>query len=196
MIADERSLARLMVLSGKGDRAAYATLLVECQRWLRAYFARRVAPSYLDDLVQETLMALHQKLATWDSNRPFLPWLAAIARYRWVDQLRRIYRSESVELSDEIAGEDNEPAITAKISLERLMARLPEAQVRAIEMVSAGQSFFSPDVAHAALKQFVRGNGHGPEPAACGRTGPRPGRPRRVARGARRRHRAICRQGP
>lgn len=135
MIADERSLARLMVLSGKGDRAAYAILLVECQRWLRAYFARRVAPSYLDDLVQETLMALHQKLATWDSNRPFLPWLAAIARYRWVDQLRRIYRSESVELSDEIAGEDNEPAITAKISLERLMARLPEAQVRAIEMV-------------------------------------------------------------
>ena len=135
MIADERSLARLMILANSGDRAAYATLLVECQRWLRAYFSRRVAPAFLDDLVQDTLMALHQKLATWDRDRPFLPWLAAIARYRWVDQLRRIYRAETVELSDEMVGEDNEPAITAKISLERLMAHLPEAQVRAIEMV-------------------------------------------------------------
>lgn len=135
MVADERSLARLMVLANGGDRAAYATLLAECQRWLRAYFSRRVAPAYLDDLIQDTLLALHQKLATWDSERPFLPWLAAIARYRWVDQLRRIYRSDAAELSDDIPGVDDEPAITAKISLERLMARLPEAQVRAIELV-------------------------------------------------------------
>jgi len=135
MIADERSLARLMVLANAGDRAAYATLLVECQRWLRAYFSRRVAPVHLDDLVQDTLMGLHQKLATWDPDRPFLPWLAAIARYRWVDQLRRIYRADTVELSDEMAGENSEPAIAAKISLERLMAHLPEAQVRAIELV-------------------------------------------------------------
>lgn len=41
----------------------------------------------------------------------------------------------------------------------------PDEFVLAIEAVNAGQSFFSPDVAHAALKQFVRGNGHGPEPA-------------------------------
>lgn len=41
----------------------------------------------------------------------------------------------------------------------------PDEFFRAIEMVNAGQSFFSPDVTQAALKQFVRGNGHRPEPS-------------------------------
>lgn len=135
MKADEPSLARLMAMAQAGDKQAYAALLGECQRWLRSYFGRRVAPSQLDDLVQDTLLALHHKLATWDSARAFLPWLAAIARYRWVDHLRRIYRADETELADELAGVDEEPAIAARISLERLFAQLPDAQVRAIELV-------------------------------------------------------------
>lgn len=135
MKADEPTLARLMTMAQGGDKQAYAMLLNECQRWLRRYFGRRVAPGHLDDLVQETLMALHQKLATWDAGRAFLPWLAAIARYRWVDHLRRFYRADEAELADEIAGVDEEPAIAARISLERLFATLPEAQVKAIELV-------------------------------------------------------------
>jgi RNA polymerase sigma-70 factor (ECF subfamily) len=118
-----------------GNKQAYAALLGECQRWLRRYFGRRVAPAQLDDLVQETLLALHQKLATWDAARAFLPWLAAIARYRWVDHLRRIYRADEEELADELAAFDEEPAIAARISLERLFAQLPDAQVKAIELV-------------------------------------------------------------
>jgi two-component system, NarL family, nitrate/nitrite response regulator NarL len=39
----------------------------------------------------------------------------------------------------------------------------PDEFVRAIETVDAGQSFFSPDVAHAALNQMVRGTGQGPD---------------------------------
>lgn len=135
MKADEPSLARLMAMAQAGDKQAYAALLGECQHWLRRYFGRRIAPSQLDDLVQETLLALHHKLATWDSARAFLPWLAAIARYRWVDHLRLIYRAEETELGDELMGVDEEPAIAARISLERLFAQLPDAQVRAIELV-------------------------------------------------------------
>jgi len=51
------------------------------------YFARRIAPAQIDDLVQETLVSMHRKLATWDSARPFLPWLAAGKRggtARWL----------------------------------------------------------------------------------------------------------------
>ena len=48
--------------------------------WLERYFRRRVAMAQLDDLVQEVLMAVHNKRATWDPDRAFLPWLAAIAR--------------------------------------------------------------------------------------------------------------------
>lgn len=135
MRADEASLARLMAMSQKGDRQAYATLLAECQRWLRGYYARRIAPSQLDDLVQETLMALHNKRATWDASRPFLPWLAAIARYRWVDHLRRLYRANECELDEGFTGTDDEPAIAARISIDRLLGTLPEPQARAIALV-------------------------------------------------------------
>jgi len=135
MRSDEPSLARLMAMAQTGDKQAYATLLTECQNWLRRYYARRIAPGHLDDLVQETLLAMHRKLATWDSTRPFLPWLAAIARYRWVDQLRRIYRADEQELAGDLAGIDEERGIAARISLEQLLSHLPDAQVRAIELV-------------------------------------------------------------
>lgn len=41
-----------------------------------------------------------------------------------------------------------------------------EELVRAIEMVNAGEAYFSPDVARIALNKFVQGNGQGPGPAA------------------------------
>ncbi|MCX9148446.1 sigma-70 family RNA polymerase sigma factor [Erythrobacter sp. WG] len=135
MRADEATLARLMALSQAGDRQAYAALLEACERWLRGYYSRRIAPGQLDDLVQETLIALHNKRASWDPARPFLPWLAAIARYRWVDHLRRLYRHDAGELHEELIGSDAEPAIAARISLERLLALLPEGQQQAIALV-------------------------------------------------------------
>jgi RNA polymerase sigma factor (sigma-70 family) len=137
MKADEASLARLAALSQRGDRAAYAAFLGECRTWLRRYFQRKVGADHLDDRVQETLISVHAKLASYDPARPLLPWLAAIARYRWVDQLRRIYRAQdTAELTEDLPG-DCEPdaGIAARISLERLFAHLPEGQVQAIELV-------------------------------------------------------------
>ena len=137
MKAEDASLARLAVLAQRGDRTAYATFLAECQHWLRRYFARKVGAEYLDDLVQETLLSVHAKLASYDPKRPLLPWLAAIARYRWVDQLRRIYKAgDTAEAGDGLTDAfDSESEIAARISLERLFAHLPEGQVRAIERV-------------------------------------------------------------
>ncbi len=135
MIADEATLARLMAMAQSGDRQAYAALLEACQRWLRRYYARRIGPCQLDDLVQDTLLSLHRKRASYDPQRPFLPWLAAIARYRWVDHLRKVYKADETELDESFASISDEPAISARISLERLLSLLPTAQVAAIEMV-------------------------------------------------------------
>jgi RNA polymerase sigma factor (sigma-70 family) len=136
MKVDDTSLARLMGLAQQGDRDAYAALLNAAQAWLRRYFARRVNPAQLDDLVQDTLISLHRKRASFDATRPFLPWLAAIARYRWVDHLRLLYKAELANGPEEDwAGFDDEPAMTARISLERLLTNLPSAQVEAIELV-------------------------------------------------------------
>lgn len=134
MSLDEPSLARLMAASQRGDRAAYRTLLADCRKWLERYFARRIASPHIDDLVQEALVSMHRKLATWDSTRAFLPWLAAIARYRWIDMLRR-QRNEA-ELGDNDAAVDAEDeAVHARLSIDHLMTLLPPKQAQAIALV-------------------------------------------------------------
>lgn len=161
MIADEATLARLMAMAQAGDRAAYAALLEACQRWLRRYYARRIGPCQLDDLVQDTLLSLHRKRASYDPARPFLPWLAAIARYRWVDHLRKLYRADETELDNNFAAEPDEPGISARISLERLFAYLPSAQVAAIEMVKIdGLSISEASQASGQSESLVKVNIH------------------------------------
>lgn len=161
MKADEASLARLMAMSQSGDRQAYAALLNACQLWLRGYFARRIAPSQLDDLVQETLMALHNKRASWDATRPFLSWLAAIARYRWVDHLRRLYRAAECELGSDFAAHDDEPAIAARITLDRLLTALPDPQASVITLVKIqGRSIAEASAATGQSESLVKVNIH------------------------------------
>lgn len=136
MKADEATLARLMGAAQRGDRSAYSALLQASNIWLKRYFARRVAPAQIDDLCQEVLIAIHAKRASYDPGRAFLPWLAAIARYRWIDHLRRVYRDETQALTgDEAALSDDAQAIAARISLDRLFEQLSPAQATAIELV-------------------------------------------------------------
>ncbi|MHA6332775.1 sigma-70 family RNA polymerase sigma factor [Qipengyuania sp. CAU 1752] len=136
MKADEAILAQLMRCSQQGDKRAYAVLLGECASWLQRYFRRRVPPHQLDDLVQDVLLALHRKRSSWDPARAFLPWLAAIARYRWIDHLRKVYRSETAQLENHDGAVDSEEdAILARLSLDRLFVQLSDPQAEVIEMV-------------------------------------------------------------
>lgn len=136
MIADEGTMAHLMALSQKGDKHAYTVLLGEASNWLQRYFRRKVPDAQLDDLVQEVLLAIHKKRASYDATRPFLPWMAAIARYRWVDHLRKIYRSQEDSLEDNDAFEESdEEAVLARISLDRLLVQLSDKQAEVIELV-------------------------------------------------------------
>ncbi|MGL6043952.1 MAG: sigma-70 family RNA polymerase sigma factor [Sandaracinobacteroides sp.] len=131
MTADEATLARLMAQSQDGDRQAYRQLLELVDSLLRRTFRRRIAEHSLDDLVQETLMSLHHKRATWDLGRPFLPWLMAIARYRWVDQLRRGYAVATSTLLEPDLPDGSEAAL-APFGCERLLQMLPPGQADAI----------------------------------------------------------------
>lgn len=136
MIAEEATLARLMAATQAGDKSAYNVLLSEAGMWLERYFRRRVPPHQLDDLVQDVLMALHAKRGTYDTSRPFLPWLAAIARYRWIDHLRKVYKHETDLLEDnDVSVDSDEDVVEARVSLERLFVHLPDKQAEAIELV-------------------------------------------------------------
>lgn len=125
-----------MTLAQNGDKQAYTALLTEVQLWLERFFSRRCAPAQQDDLVQEVLIAIHRKRSTYDPARPFLPWLAAIARYRWVDYLRGVYRAAEEELTDsDMPHDSEEESLIARLSLDRMLAQLPDRQACVISWV-------------------------------------------------------------
>ena len=135
MKASEDALRAFMVAAQSGDKAAYTALLTESGRWLARFFARKISPDAVDDLVQDTLMSVHRKLASYDPQRPYLPWLAAIARYRWVDRLRQSYKHEARTLDFDVETEGHEDIVAAKISIDRLLNQLPEKQASAIRLM-------------------------------------------------------------
>ena len=161
MQSDDASLARLMALSQQGDKRAYGVLLEEARVWLKCYLRRRVAPDHLDDLVQETLLSLHRKLASYDPSRPFHPWLAAIARYRWVDHLRKLSRGDEPAVDTEVEAGSEEPAVVARLSLDNLLAQIPERQSRVIELVKVeGYSIAEASRASGQSESLVKVNIH------------------------------------
>ena len=161
MIANEETLRHLMVKSQGGDRQCYSSLLIECEKWLRRYFAQKINPAAVDDLIQETLISLHRKRASYNPERPFLPWLAAIGRYRWIDSLRKIYRHEHGELHEEMVADPQEEPVTAKVSLERLLGLIPEKQAAVIELVKIeGLSIHEASAMTGQSESLVKVNIH------------------------------------
>src|SRR5438046_6704435 len=131
MKVDDDSLRRGMARSLEGDKAAYRHVLEESRRWLVAYYRRRVSPQMIDDLVQETLISVHAKRQSFDTSRPYLPWLAAIARYRWIDALRKMRDADELD-PEAVASEEDDGPIVAQLSIGRLLSYLPVAQANAI----------------------------------------------------------------
>jgi RNA polymerase sigma-70 factor (ECF subfamily) len=135
----EERLRPLMILSLEGDSGAHRQLLGMLGRYLRGYFVRRIGATAaeVEDLVQETLLAVHLKRDSYDRSLPFTPWAYALARYKLIDHLRRRHRSIQVPLEEAgalFATEDAEER-ALRTDLERLLQRLPDRQRSLIEDV-------------------------------------------------------------
>jgi RNA polymerase sigma-70 factor (ECF subfamily) len=131
----EDDWGKLMAAAQAGNGGAYRRLLTEVGVWLRRYFTRRLPFSMVDDAVQETLIAIHGKRHTYEPDRPFRPWLAVIARYKWIDRLRALGREATAPLDDNLSEPDHGSAVTSAILLERLLNHLKPAQADVIRMV-------------------------------------------------------------
>ncbi|MFH3478107.1 sigma-70 family RNA polymerase sigma factor [Xanthobacter variabilis] len=116
--------ADLMRSALNGDAASYRQLLVALAPVLRTA-ARRIleraghGTGDVEDVVQETLLALHLKRQSWDPASPLMPWVWAIARHKALDVLRRRGRraevpideleavlADTAEVDDGLAGHD------------------------------------------------------------------------------------------
>lgn len=99
---------RALLLRGlAGESAAYQQFLQDLSGRLRAFLRGRLAglPDEVEDLVQETLLAVHNQRHTYDAAQPLTAWVYAIARYKMIDMLRRRAKRDALHdpLDDELA---------------------------------------------------------------------------------------------
>jgi RNA polymerase sigma factor (sigma-70 family) len=135
MRANEEVLRGLMADGLDGDAGAHAALLRLLVPMLRGFYRRRANGSDddIEDLVQETLIAVHTRRSTYDRDRAFTAWLFAIARYKMIDHFRRVGRLRPIEGMEEmLVAEDFESGTIARLDVEHLLAELPPKQARMI----------------------------------------------------------------
>lgn len=134
MRPNEGDMGALMVRAQAGDRASYRLLLEAARDWLTRYYRVRLPPAMVEDAVQDALIAIHNKRGMFDGARPFEPWMGAIARFLWIDRLRRMRRQAegATPRSEDVAAPRPEADAA---DLARLMAELKPAQADAIRLV-------------------------------------------------------------
>jgi len=136
----ESQLHALWMRSLQGDSACYESALTLLGAYLRRFLRKRLQsqPSDVEDLVQETLMAIHQKRHTYQTDQPLTAWVFAIARYKWVDHLRAHGRREKLhddidDWADTLTADNDTEARDAQHDLTQVLADLPSKQRTAIE---------------------------------------------------------------
>jgi RNA polymerase sigma-70 factor (ECF subfamily) len=141
--ARELEWARWMKSAIAGDRHAYHKLLTAITPHLRAVAKRRcdrlgVSPSEVEDVVQETLLAIHLKRGTWDSARPLGPWMSALVGNKLIDSLRRRGHRADVPLEDvmETLGSGENSDASDRMDIERVLSILNDRQRSIVRSIS------------------------------------------------------------
>ena len=166
MSASELQLRDLLLRGLAGDAAAYHEFLKELSAHLRAFLRRRLAslPDDVEDLVQETLLAVHNQRHTYDAAQPLTAWAHAIARYKLVDLLRRRAGREALTdvLDDEIDvfAASDAAAGDARRDVGKLLAQLPDRhrlpiQYMKLEGLSVSEAARKCGMSESAVKVGV-----------------------------------------
>lgn len=167
---DER--AGWMAAAQKGDAGAYARLLTSLLPPLRAFVRRRgVEASEVEDVVQEILLFIHRARHSWRADRPFDPWMWAIARNASTDALRRQGRerarrlyapdplgrggSSIEDLAAPGSGDPEGQLIAREIApaLRDALSRLPSSQRQAVELLYVEQLSVAEAAARAGVSR-------------------------------------------
>jgi RNA polymerase sigma-70 factor, ECF subfamily len=136
---DETELARLMRAATAGNENAYAEFLQRAAAIVRGFARRKIVQGGVDpeDVVQETLLAIHLKRHTWRQDAPILPWIYAIARYKLVDAFRRRGRHIEVAIEDfaEMLAEPEQDTVSER-DISRALDGLSAGQRSVVSSIS------------------------------------------------------------
>lgn len=132
--ANEDRLRDLLVRGLAGDAAAYHAFLKDLSTHLRAFLRMRMSglPDEVEDLVQESLLAVHNQRHTYDPGQPLTAWVHAIAKYKLVDLLRRRavreLRNDPLDDVLDILAHNDSETDAARLDVTKLLLRLPDRQ--------------------------------------------------------------------
>jgi RNA polymerase sigma-70 factor (ECF subfamily) len=139
----EEQWAMWMRAATSGDSGAYRLFLKSILPHVRAMALRRcescnASMCDAEDIVQETLLAIHLKRGTWDPSRPIRPWISTIVRNKLIDALRRRGRRTNVPIDDVIDTLEAEAPSSDLVhrDVDRLLARLKEQQRTVVRAMS------------------------------------------------------------
>jgi RNA polymerase sigma-70 factor, ECF subfamily len=157
----ERKLRALMIASLDGDSGSYHQLLERLTSHLRAYYRNRFArighgPTEAEDLMQEALIAIHTHRHTYDRSQPFTPWIHAIARYKFLDYLRRTkssFKDLPLENAHELTLNSDMPAVDSGLDLQRLLSEISSKAREAIQYVKLGGLSVSEAAARSGMSE-------------------------------------------
>lgn len=142
-MSGSNELSALMRSARAGNDEAYRQLLNHVALWLRSVVRRGLArigstTEDSEDIVQDTLLAMHLKRDTWDDAQPLEPWLRAIAHHKLVDHLRRRGFREHVDIDDHLETlAAPEPADDgAARDVRRMLSDLSERQRTIVAAIS------------------------------------------------------------
>jgi RNA polymerase sigma-70 factor (ECF subfamily) len=135
-----------------GDNGAYAELFRQITPAIRRFvFARLGDRVDCEDLVQEILLAIHRASHTYNTDRPFIPWLFSIADHKLKDYLRSQYRKAAFvhvdveRLADSLSEDVTDERLASEL-LDEMLKTLPERQRRIVRMLKI-EGFTAEDIA-------------------------------------------------
>jgi RNA polymerase sigma-70 factor (ECF subfamily) len=108
-----------MCRANAGDAEVYGELLHEIGVVLERYVRRRFGDTdFVEDCVQECLLAIHRARASYDPSRSFRSWMYTIVRHKVIDTLRRRAARGRYETSQGYGDEAAAPANGSGAALE------------------------------------------------------------------------------
>lgn len=137
---DDTSLDDLLRSANRGNQRDYADFLRRVTPIIRGIARSRaggLGADVCEDIVQDTLLALHQKRQTWREDLPLRPWLYAIVRYKVVDAFRARGRRIHLPIEDFAEILPAEPAVdpTERGDAERMIGQLDDRSARILRAI-------------------------------------------------------------
>jgi RNA polymerase sigma-70 factor (ECF subfamily) len=133
----------MMAAAQRGDADAYRKLLEQIMPLVRGMVRSRIGDRVAaEDVVQNVMLSIHRARHTYRPERPFKPWLSAIARNAVIDSFRdsgrRRDREVEVELIDAFAApvpEAHPDTVPLSPEIAEAIERLPDKQREAVRLV-------------------------------------------------------------